>query len=78
MRDGCIVGAAKNFVDYFGRIDEGVALCAFADSPQKPACYFAIGEEVGVLRSETAQRRADCKLVDAAYVDACLKGARVE
>ena len=78
VRDGCIVGAAKNFVDYFGRITEGIAFCGAAPSSSKAACYFAIGEEVGVLSPDLSQRSKDCGQVEASYLDACLRGARVK
>ena len=44
----------------------------------KAACYFAIGEEVGVLSPDLSQRSKDCGQVEASYVDACLRGARVK
>ncbi|HEY7268453.1 MAG TPA: hypothetical protein VH951_01380 [Dehalococcoidia bacterium] len=78
MRGGCIVGVAKNFVDFYGRIDEGVGLCTAADAGLKSTCYYAIGEEVGVLQSDLGSRSTQCKLVEAAYVGDCLKGARVK
>jgi hypothetical protein len=78
MRYACIVGAAKNFVDFFGRIDEGAGLCQAADAGVKQACYFAIGEEAGVLHTDMAGRRADCMKIESQYLDACLQGARVQ
>jgi hypothetical protein len=78
MRANCIVGAAKNFVDFYGRIPEGVALCATTESQSQETCYYAIGEEVGVLFPDATQRTAECRRIDQRYLDACLRGARVK
>ncbi len=78
MRANCIVGAAKNFVDFYGRTPEGVALCAATESQSQDACYYAIGEEVGVLFPDATQRTAECGRIDPRYLDACLRGARVK
>jgi hypothetical protein len=78
MQESCLVGVVKNFIDFFGRIDEGVALCAMAGPTDQRGCYYAVGEEVGVLSADLRQRAADCQKVASAFIDACLAGARVE
>jgi hypothetical protein len=77
-RPWCYFGLAKSFVNRNARPDEGIALCHDITAPDgKLKCYEAVGEMIATLRNDNDQRQALCKGSDAAYLDACLFGARV-
>ncbi|MES2304569.1 MAG: hypothetical protein V4558_03640 [Gemmatimonadota bacterium] len=77
-RPWCFFGLAKSYVNKNAKPDDGIALCkAVTEVNAKLKCYEAVGEMIGTLRAETAQRQAACDTGEAAYREACLYGARV-
>jgi hypothetical protein len=74
----CFFGLVKNFVDLNARPGDGFAFCKTLDGDaNKMKCYEAVGEQIGTLRNDLEGRRSMCQGSEAAYLDACLFGARV-
>ena len=74
----CYFGLVKSFVNMNARAEDGVAFCReLKGEPNKLKCYEAVGEQIGTLRNDVAQRSALCQSSEAEYKDACLFGARV-
>ncbi|MEO8576456.1 MAG: hypothetical protein ABI556_07145 [Gemmatimonadales bacterium] len=74
----CYFGLVKSFINMNARAEDGTAFCReLKGEPNKLKCYEAVGEQIGTLRNENAQRRALCESSEAEYKDACLFGARV-
>ncbi|MGE0441335.1 MAG: hypothetical protein AB7L66_04600 [Gemmatimonadales bacterium] len=77
LQTWCYVGVVKNFVDVTASADDALAFCQRLAGERRyaVACYHAIGEEMGVLYKEPAQREAQCARSPAEYADACRFGA---
>jgi len=74
----CYFGLVKSFVNMNARADEGIAFCrALTGEVNKLKCYEAVGEQIGTLRNQPAERSALCEPAEAAFRNACLYGARV-
>lgn len=74
----CYFGLVKSFVNMNARAEDGVAFCKeLKAGPNKVKCYEAVGEQIGTLRNEIAERTALCQKSEPEYRDACLFGARV-
>ena len=74
----CYYGLVKNFIDLEARSQDGMSLCREVPSSEsKAVCYQAVGEQILVLRSTDADRRAACSSAEPEYLDACLYGARL-
>ncbi len=74
----CYVGLVKNLIDLNARPGDGLSLCReLKGEANKTKCYEAVGEQIGTLRNDTESRRTSCMPSEAAYLDACLFGARV-
>lgn len=74
----CYVGLVKNFVDLTAKTDEGFAFCRRVPGRMNQMkCYEALGEEIGILAADAAERAAMCEQADPDYLDACRYGARV-
>ena len=74
----CYFGLVKSFVNMNARAEDGVAFCKeLKGGPSKMKCYEAVGEQIGTLRNETAERTALCEGSEPGYREACLFGARV-
>lgn len=74
----CYFGLVKSFVNMNAKADEGITFCrALAGEVNKLKCYEAVGEQIGTLRNQAAERSALCGPAEAAFLDACLYGARV-
>ncbi|MDP8956754.1 MAG: hypothetical protein M3N24_07335 [Actinomycetota bacterium] len=57
----CFSGAAKQLVDFHGRTDGAVRMCAAGPKSAKPQCYQALGEIAYFYWSDDEQRRrAEC------------------
>ncbi len=74
----CYYGLVKNFVDLNARASDGLSFCKAVDGDaNKMKCYEAVGEEIGTLRNDAESRKNLCIGSEAAYLNACLFGARV-
>lgn len=74
----CFFGLAKSYVNKAARPADGMVLCkAVADVKDKLKCYEAVGEMIGTLRADNAERTALCDTGEAEYRESCLYGARV-
>ena len=74
----CFFGLVKNFVDLNARPTDGFDFCKTLDGDDnKMKCYEAVGEQIGTLQNDMEGRRKLCEPSEAAYVAACLFGARV-
>ncbi len=74
----CFYGLVKNFIDLDARASDGMSLCRVVQSPDsKAVCYSAVGEQILVLKSTEADRRAACASAESEYLSACLYGARL-
>lgn len=74
----CYVGVVKNFIDLEARPEDGLSLCRSVPIPDgKAMCYQAVGEQIHILATDADERRAACSSAEAAYMDACLYGARL-
>ncbi len=77
-RDKCYVGVVKNFLNVTGEAsDDAFQFCRTVPAKSKGSCYFAIGEELVTLFSESERRREACARTEASYVQDCHRGARI-
>ncbi|HEX2090437.1 MAG TPA: hypothetical protein VHI54_11020 [Actinomycetota bacterium] len=78
FRDHCFSGAAKQLVDFHGRIDEAAELCAAAPGSAKLQCYEALGEIAYFYWSHDEQRlRSECaKARVSKWIEVCERAAR--
>jgi hypothetical protein len=67
----CYVGAVKNFIDVTWQTDQAGDFCRRAPDEAKPACYGAIGEQVGLLFTDQTKKAAECAKMEPDYVYAC-------
>ncbi len=77
LREWCYVGLVKNFIDLTARTESAFDFCRRVEDENKPRCYEAIGEEIGVLKSSQEDRREMCSGSEGDHLDSCLYGARV-
>ncbi len=76
LAPNCYVGAAKAVIDWAGQPSEGMRFCrAVAGEENRARCYFAVGQQIGVIVSDREKRRAACTEAGGRYRDACLWGA---
>lgn len=74
----CYFGLVKSFVNMNAKADEGLTFCrTLTGEANKLKCYEAVGEQIGTLRNQPAERSALCEPSEAAFRSACLYGARV-
>jgi hypothetical protein len=74
----CYLGVVKNLIDLDARATSGLSFCRdITEENGKNVCYNAVGEQILVLAPEIEKRRELCSGAEAAYLDACLYGARV-
>lgn len=72
----CYVGVTKNFVDVTANADDALDFCRrLTNHDYAVGCYHAIGEEMGVLYRDAAQRETQCARAPRDYVEACRYGA---
>lgn len=79
-RPSCFIGAAKAFVDWTSRPDEGLALCREVPegrAASKRACYHALGEEISSLTGDLDRRAEMCGRAEEAWVGTCRRGAHL-
>jgi hypothetical protein len=67
----CYVGAVKNFIDVTWQTDQASDFCRRAPVEAKPACYGAIGEQVGLLHTDESRKASECAKMEPDYVHAC-------
>jgi len=70
----CIVGLVKNIVDVTADARDGMSFCRMAPDNTKPACYKAVGQEIGLLQPTPPGRERACAEAGA-YLDECRRGA---
>lgn len=74
----CYFGLVKSFVNMNAKADEGLTFCrTLTGEANKLKCYEAVGEQIGTLRNQPAERSALCEPAEPAFKNACLYGARV-
>jgi hypothetical protein len=71
----CIVGLVKNVVDVTADPRDGLSFCHLAPDNTKPACYNAVGQEIGLLQPTFPGRERACHDADSGYVAECRRGA---
>ncbi len=77
-RTWCYIGLVKNFVDLTADTETGFEFCREVEEDSKPRCYEALGEEIGVLRSDPVEQRRLCTAAESPlFEQSCLYGARV-
>jgi hypothetical protein len=77
-RPWCYVGLAKNFVDLTATTDAAFAFCgSVPEEPGRLKCHEAVGEEIGILAADPAERERMCADSDPRYRAACRFGARL-
>jgi hypothetical protein len=77
-RPWCYVGLAKNFVDLTATTDAAFAFCRMVpEEPGRLKCHEAVGEEIGILAADAAERERMCAASDPRYLPACRFGARL-
>ncbi|HSU16607.1 hypothetical protein [Longimicrobium sp.] len=72
----CIVGVVKNIVDVTADPRDGLGFCRMVPDNSKPACYHAVGEEIGLLNATAEGRERACREATG-YVPECRRGARL-
>jgi hypothetical protein len=72
----CLMGGVEYFTDIEWNIQPGIAFCARVPAEAKDRCYAMIGERLALAHPVRADAEAACGRVEAAYVAACLAGAR--
>jgi len=74
----CHFGVVKNFIDLTAKVEDGVAYCrSVTGAANRLKCYEAVGEQIGTLRNNMAEREAACATVAEVYRGACRYGARL-
>jgi hypothetical protein len=77
-RPWCYVGLAKNFVDLTATTGAAFAFCSSVpEEPGRLKCHEAVGEEIGILAADPAERERMCADSDPRYRAACRFGARL-
>ncbi|MBA2564892.1 MAG: hypothetical protein H0V09_05665 [Gemmatimonadetes bacterium] len=77
-RPWCFVGLVKNFVDLTATTESAFAFCAKVPSgPSRMKCHEALGEQIGILKSDLSERSILCDRSERGYVEACRFGARL-
>jgi hypothetical protein len=71
----CMVGVVKNVVDVTADPNDGLEFCKLVPGNSKPACYRAVGQQIGLLRAAAEGRERDCGRAEAGYVTECRFGA---
>lgn len=71
----CMVGVVKNIVDVTAEPDDGLEFCKLVPANSKPACYHAVGQQIGLLRAAAAGRERECGRAESGYVTECRFGA---
>lgn len=71
----CIVGVVKNIVDVSSNPRDGMDFCKQAPDASKPACYNAVGQEIGLLNATFPGRETACRAGDSGYLAECRRGA---
>ncbi|HEX6367934.1 MAG TPA: hypothetical protein VF006_03305 [Longimicrobium sp.] len=72
----CLLGGVEYFTDLEWDIAPGIAFCAQVPAEWKDRCYGLIGERLALAHPARGVAEAECRRVEAAYVPACLAGAR--
>jgi hypothetical protein len=70
----CIVGVVKNMIDVSSAAIDGLQFCRKVSANSKPACYLAVGQEIGLLNATAADRERACQAA-IGYVTECRRGA---
>ncbi|MBV9108311.1 MAG: hypothetical protein JO306_02765, partial [Gemmatimonadetes bacterium] len=70
----CIVGVVKNIIDVTANARDGMTFCRKVPDNSKPACYLAVGQEIGLLNPTAAGRKRACTAATG-YVPECRRGA---
>ena len=65
-------------MDLTADTETGFEFCREVEEDSKPRCYEALGEEIGVLRSDPVEQRRLCAAAESPlFEQSCLYGARV-
>jgi len=70
----CIVGVVKNIVDVTAQARDGLSFCRMVPDNSKPACYHAVGQEIGLLNPTADGRERACREATG-FVGECRRGA---
>jgi hypothetical protein len=71
----CMVGVVKNIVDVTAEPRDGLDFCKLVPANSKPACYRAVGQQIGLLRAGTVGRERECRHAESGYLTECRFGA---
>jgi hypothetical protein len=71
----CIVGVVKNIVDVTAKASDGLGFCKEVPDASKPACYRAVGQQIGILHAASPRRERECAAAERGYVTECRFGA---
>jgi hypothetical protein len=77
MESECVYGAARDITANDASGKRSGRFCASAAKKLREYCFNGIGTILGGFSNEEAGRRAACKAVTTAYLEACLRGAGV-
>jgi hypothetical protein len=69
----CIIGLVTNAIT--ADANDGFAVCRMVMDRNKPACYLAVGQQIGLLHPDPPGRERACRAVDPGYVHECRRGA---
>ena len=72
----CMLGGVEFYTDLEWSIEPGVAFCVQVPAEAKGPCYQLIGRRLALIHPEPRAAQAGCRRVEAAFVNACLAGAR--
>jgi|GEM_PF-550340 len=73
----CIVGVVKNVVDVTADYRDGLSFCRLVPDNSKPACYFAVGQQVAILDATREGRERACTGAAQGFVAECRRGANL-
>jgi hypothetical protein len=73
----CFVGVVKNVVDVTADYRDGLSFCRLVPANSKPACYFAVGQQVAILDATREGRERACTGAAQGYVAECRRGANL-
>ncbi|HYH81366.1 MAG TPA: hypothetical protein VEX86_16295 [Longimicrobium sp.] len=73
----CIVGVVKNVVDVTADYRDGLSFCRLVPDNSKPACYFAVGQQISILDAAREGRERACATAAQGFVAECRRGANL-
>lgn len=76
-RGWCTISVATTMANLSGDVSPGLRVCGLVGQGSKRECYEAVGGMLAAAERDPARRAQVCGGVEAGFVDACRRGARL-